>query len=71
MYLQWLVGIYICYVYIYIYSTNRFAGHGKEKVLKLLFGFGENVKPVADALKQTLKAITYFSAASALSCGTF
>ena len=61
----WLARIYI----FYIYSTNRFAGHGKEKVLKLLLEnypfchaketLGDNVKLGADALKQTLKAIIY------------
>ena len=33
-------GLYVFIYAIYIYSTNRFAGHGKEKVLKLLFENG-------------------------------
>ena len=59
-----MVNMYLActYLYIcYIYSTNRFAGHGKESVETSLgkwsimpcHGFGDNVKPGADALKQT------------------
>ena len=59
------------YVYmLYIYSTNILLDMGRKTMLKLLLslgkwsimpchGFGENVKPGADALKQTLKAIIY------------
>ena len=51
-----MVNMYLActYLYIcYIYSTHRFAGHGKEN------GPLCHAKPGADALKQTLKAITY------------
>ena len=64
-----MVYMYLACTYLYmlyIYSTNRLLDMGRKKMLKLgkwsimpCHGFGENAKPGADALKQTLKAITY------------
>ena len=63
------VFIYAMNIYRYIYSINRFAGHGKEILLKLLLEndpfchametLGMNVKPGVDAMNQTMKAIIY------------
>ena len=66
-----VLGLYVfIYAMHHIYSINRLLDMGRKTMLKLLLslgkwsimpchGFGENVKPGADALKQTLKAITY------------
>ena len=61
----WLVRIYICYIYIF-HKQIGWTWDGKSVETSLgkwsimpCHGFGENVKPGADALKQTLKAITY------------
>ena len=66
-----MVYMYLACTYLYmlyIYSTNRFAGHGKEKVLELLLENCPLCHAMAlertlsdDALKQTLKAITLSS----------